>query len=138
MRWGIFWRTLKIKHDRCGPVITAAMLLHNFLVDERELSTDDSDGGEDSAYFATFTTDRMIAEDADSGANIDGAEWLHPLVLCNQAGRPPGRPTTTQQTSRLEGEEIRGNLARTLAAARMQRPVDASWKRNQCGHVYAN
>jgi hypothetical protein len=139
MRWGIFWRTLKMKHKRCGPVIMAAMLLHNFLVDERELSTAEGDGGDsgDSAYFATFTTDRMIAEDADSGADTDGAEWLNPLVVCNDAGRPPGRPTATQQSSRLQGEEIRGNLARALAAARMQRPVDASWKRNQCGHVYA-
>jgi hypothetical protein len=122
-----------MKLERCGPVIMAAMLVHNFLVDERELSTAEEDDG-DLAYFATFTSERMIAEDAASGA---GAERLNPLVVCNDAGRPPGRPYATQQTARLEGEAIRDNLARDLAAARMQRPIDASWKRNECGLVYA-
>ena len=129
MRWGIFWRTFKMKHQRCGRVIMAAMLVHNFIVDERELSTAEGDG--DSAYFATFSSERMISEDADSGTDAAGAEMLNPLVVSNDARRPRGRPNSTQQTARLEGEVIRDNLARDLAAAQMQRPIDASWKRNQ-------
>ena len=35
MRWGIFWRTLKFDLDVNGPIINAAMLLHNFLIEER-------------------------------------------------------------------------------------------------------
>ena len=124
-----------MKHKRCGPVINAAMLVHNFLVDERELSAAECNG--DAAYFATFTSERMVAEDDVSGTDADCAEGLNPLVVCNDAGRPPGRPKATQQTVRLEGEAIRDDLARDLAAARMQRPINASWKRNQCGHVYA-
>jgi hypothetical protein len=36
MRWGIFWRKLTFSIEQIGKIINAAMLLHNFLVDERE------------------------------------------------------------------------------------------------------
>jgi hypothetical protein len=36
MRWGIFWRTLQFDILKVGDIIKAAMLLHNFIVDERE------------------------------------------------------------------------------------------------------
>ena len=36
MRWGILWRKLRFDIQCVGKVVTTAMLLHNFLVDERE------------------------------------------------------------------------------------------------------
>lgn len=36
MRWGIFWRTLQFDIVKIGNIIEAAMLLHNFIINERE------------------------------------------------------------------------------------------------------
>jgi hypothetical protein len=48
MRWGIFWRPLRFKLHQCGDIINAALLLHNFLVNERETGSDDN-------YFKNFS-----------------------------------------------------------------------------------
>jgi hypothetical protein len=51
MRWGILWRKLLFYIQGVRKIVTAAFLLHNFLVDERESNlgfhSDDAD------YFQT-------------------------------------------------------------------------------------
>jgi hypothetical protein len=37
IRWGIFWRTLLFDLLMCGIIILVAMLLHNFIINERTL-----------------------------------------------------------------------------------------------------
>jgi hypothetical protein len=37
MRWGIFWRRLCFNPTKVGSIIHCAMLLHNFIVEEREM-----------------------------------------------------------------------------------------------------
>jgi hypothetical protein len=53
MRWGIFWRKLLFDVMDIGNVITSAVLLHNFLVDRREM--DVALNVEDANYFQTFS-----------------------------------------------------------------------------------
>jgi DDE superfamily endonuclease len=36
MRWGILWRTLAFELKKCGKIIQVCMLLHNFIVENRE------------------------------------------------------------------------------------------------------
>jgi hypothetical protein len=50
MRWGIFWRTLRFDLPMYGDIILATMLLHNFIIDEREGAKDP----EDSNFFERF------------------------------------------------------------------------------------
>lgn len=52
MRWGILWRKLLFDIQDVSKVVTAAMLLHNFLVDERE--SDLGFNSEDADYFRNF------------------------------------------------------------------------------------
>lgn len=64
MRWGIFWRPLRFNLDDCGKIVNAAMLLHNFLIDQRE---------DDTAYFQSFSGDgsrlllgRLVPKELDN------------------------------------------------------------------------
>lgn len=52
MRWGIFWRTLQFDVLKVGHIIKAAMLLHNFIVNEREAN---GFREEDAAFFHEFS-----------------------------------------------------------------------------------
>jgi hypothetical protein len=80
MRWGIFWWTIQLGLPRTGKVINAAMLVHNFLCDKRE---------ESSNIFLTFNV-RQMYEDCDLIGNTRDAEQLMALVTDNDADRPPG------------------------------------------------
>ena len=58
MRWGVFWRTLRFDSIlKSGNVILAAMLLHNFIVENR-LAKKNTD---DEIYFRNFTTEQNTA-----------------------------------------------------------------------------
>lgn len=48
MRWGSFWRTLSFDLKKCGRVIQAAVLLHNYITENREQTS------LDSAHFREF------------------------------------------------------------------------------------
>ena len=117
--------------DRYSPVIKAAMLLHNFLVDERE--EDFAAATEDHRYFSSFNAERLVAEDDTTDPD---AEMRRALVTDNDAPRPSGRPSHDQLDSRAKGEEFRDNLARELAHAGLQRPTNNSWARNEYGHAH--
>jgi len=117
---------------KVGPVIKAAMLLHNFLVDERE--QDSVLAAEDHHYFTSFNAQRMVEEDDSLDPH---SETRRALVTDNDAHRPSGRPSNSELQSRERGEEVRNNLARDLANAGLQRPKNRNWTRNEYGHVYA-
>ena len=91
MRWGIFWRPLRMNLTQSGRIIGAAMLLHNFLVAKR-----DSD---DIHYFKTFAASNVdeIRNSSDNGEDDDND------VICfvsdYEAPRPPGRKTNTMKAS---------------------------------------
>jgi hypothetical protein len=52
MRWGIFWRKLQFDIVQAGDIIKAAMLLHNFIIDEREAKGFHE---EDASFFREFS-----------------------------------------------------------------------------------
>jgi len=112
-------------------VIKKAILLHNFLVDEREEGI--AAATEDHRYFSSFNAERLVAEDDTTDPE---AELRRALVMDNDAPRPIGCPSNDQLDSRAKGEEFRDNLARKLAHnAGLQRPTNSSWTRNEYGHV---
>jgi hypothetical protein len=126
MRWGIFWRTLKFEITECGNIINAAMLLHNFLVDERLKSGDD----DDMTYFSTFCTDTLLTD-----SNTNETE-LAALVVDNGVPRPGGRPTNADRVSKARGELLREKVTAELWDAGKQRVLRDDYIRNPYGHVY--
>jgi hypothetical protein len=125
MRWGIFWKAIRLGLTRTGKVINAAMLLHNFLCDERE----------DMAMFSTFSTQQMY-DDCNIIGNTHEAEQLLALVIDNDAVRPPGRQLHFSLELRKAGIKMRDELAMYLYDKKLRRPQNPSWKRNEYGHLY--
>ena len=53
MQFGIFWCTLRFDIKQAGDIVNAAGLLHNFILEERELSDDDTPDS-DKTLFQNF------------------------------------------------------------------------------------
>ena len=70
MRWGLFWRPLRFKLSHCGQIINAALLLHNFLVNERDTGSDDN-------YFKNFSMASVIEEQQlqENAAQLSGTHY---------------------------------------------------------------
>ena len=94
MRFGLFWRTLKMNLEDVGDIVNAAALLHNFIVDERE--GDNVDGFEDSAFFELFSDNliQSLDEPVIPMTNIRRVETPHVVVTDNNEPNPGGRPTS--------------------------------------------
>jgi hypothetical protein len=58
MRFGIFWRPLRFDLVRVGPIIKAAVLLHNFL----KMREKQSSARTDFIYFSSFSVDNIAEE----------------------------------------------------------------------------
>jgi len=129
MRWGIFWRTLKFDLDVHGRIINAAMLLHNFLIEERMQSQENID----DSYFNTFNFDFMMSE---SGS--DELEDLTALVTDTDAPRVGGRPTNDQLQQREKGEQLRLDITYNLNAEGLVRLIDGGISRNSYGMLYVS
>jgi hypothetical protein len=103
------------------------MLIHNFLVDEREDSTE---------VFSNFNVQRMYEDSDIIGGNTREAEQLLALVMENDADRPPGWPVNFSAELRKAGIATRDNIALYLYGKDLRRPKNPGWKRNAYGHVY--
>jgi len=91
MRWGIFWRSLRFDLRKCGVIIQAAMLLHNFIIDERHGQPHNDC---DRAFFESFSIDRS-QESQRRQTQLTG-EQPRALVTDNNEPRPPGRSTDVE------------------------------------------
>ena len=69
MQWGIFWRMLKFDLTHCGPIIEAAMHLHNFLVDECEASA--ALASSNAGYFSGFSAAQIVEQDDNMDPNAE-------------------------------------------------------------------
>ena len=138
MRWGIFWRTLTFDIHRVGKIISAAVLLHNFIVDERILADaniDDPDS--DDNLFKSFSYATVDYLDSPQSLDIErNTELPVPLVTDNNEPHVGGRPTEIAQRSKTESYELRKTLTVLLAARGMDRPSQPGFKYNHCGMVY--
>ena len=130
MRWGIFWRPLRFKLSHCGQIINAALLLHNFLVNERESASDDN-------YFKNFSMESVLEEE-QMQENADFSEPPLPIVLETESQRGAGRPTLAQQDSKSKGSILRDSLMLELGANGYKRPSRSGTRYNALGHVYVD
>ena len=132
MRWGLFWRTLKFSLYSAGDIIKAAMLLHNFLVDERE---DESDP-EDVEYFRDFSFADLSEDEVPSLLRRPTNEVPDALVTDNNEPRPRGRPSCGDAVLKARAEKLRENLLLSLSLNGKVRPQRKGTKYNKYGHVY--
>lgn len=128
MRWGIFWRPLRFKLSRCGDIINAALLLHNFLVNERETASDDN-------YFKDFSMESVVQEEQMQEGRF--SEPALPFVLETESQRSaPGRPSMEQQESKSKGKSIQHSLMLELSHNGYARQTTSATRYNALGHVY--
>jgi DDE superfamily endonuclease len=126
MRWGIFWRRLCFGVSKVGHIIQSAMLLHNFIVDERETAA----GQVDNHFFENFEYDESRSTAASH------SEPPEALVTDNDEPKPAGRPDKRKDDLKKLGEELRTTLTVNLAARAYVRPQQAGMTYNKHGHVY--
>jgi hypothetical protein len=133
MRWGIFWRTLWFDLPMCGDIILAAMLLHNFIIDEREGAKDTND----SNLFERFYINEH--KEIQQRLSTKTGERPSAMVSDNNEPKPPGRPVwcfDKEQELEILGEEVRDRLALALVQAGLCRPVQDGMEYNSYGHIY--
>ncbi len=125
MRWGIFWRPLRMSLKQNGRIIDAAMLLHNFLVAKQD--------SHDIHYFKTFaghTTDKIR----------NSLESEDDEVICivsdKEEPRPRGRKSNDMKASASKAEILRRFLMFSLGDEGKHRPCHASMKINAYGNIY--
>jgi hypothetical protein len=131
MRWGIFWRRLNFGARKVGAIIQAAMLLHNFILNEREIdATGEIDAKIDSSYFQNFAFDES---ELSRQAHSDPPEAL---VTDNDEPKPRGRLDKRKEELKVLGVKLRETLTINLAAKGYVRPLQMGMKYNSHGHVY--
>lgn len=128
MRWGILWRKLLFDIEDVGRIITAATLLHNFLVDERE--SDVSINTEDANYFQNFSL-REQDERAPVSTEVPSA-----VATDNNEPHPGGRPTSLMANHQARGRLRREQLTHHLYGNRRGRPMQTRMEFNAYGQVY--
>jgi len=132
MRWGLFWRALRFDSvGKCGRVIYAAMLLHNFIVESR-MSSNRPD--EDEAHFRNFSTESRSAAQLRLTAITNEAPRA--LVTDNNEPRPTGRPSTCEKALMEHGKSLQNALMLSLAKGNLKRPMESGMKHNDEGHIY--
>jgi hypothetical protein len=108
---GLFWRKLQMDLSSVGDILSAAALLHNFIVDERD---------EDSLdYFASFNHGNLTSESED----FQSSDTPMATVTGNNEQKPPGRHITHDKESKDRGTTMRRTIAWTLQELGLTRPV---------------
>jgi hypothetical protein len=126
MRWGIFWKKLQMDIGAVGEVVSAAGLLHNFIIDQRTEEDDEE-------YFSSFSHSSL---QADGNENNHDHEVPVAMVTGNEQPRPAGRPTVNDRVSRENGKSLRRYIAWNLDANNLTRPNQHGFKYNSYGMVY--
>jgi hypothetical protein len=126
MRWGIFWRTLQFDILKVGHIIKAAMLLHNFIVNEREAK---GFREEDAKFFYEFSLN-------EQDLHNETAEMPSVVATDNNEPHPGGRPSLSEAQLQEQGETIRNGISTTLYGRGLRRPVSDDMQFNQYGQVY--
>ncbi len=128
MRWGILWRKLRFDIQCVGKVVTTAMLLHNFLVDERESFP--SFNIDEAEYFRRFSLREqddlaLVSTEAPSAVATDNNEF-----------HPGGRPNSSMMNHQARGKQKREQLTAELYGSGNTRPMQQTMEYNAYGQVY--
>ena len=107
--------------------MTVALLLHNFLVDERESDLDFN--SDDAHYFQTFSL-----REQDERVEVS-TEAPSTVATDNNEPRPGGRPTLLTANHQARGRMRREQLTHHLYGSRLGRPMQTRMEYNAYGQV---
>jgi DDE superfamily endonuclease len=127
MRWGIFWRKLLFNIRKSAVIVQVTMLLHNFIIDNRENISMDTD------YFEHFD---IPVDPMQDHITEQTGEAPHAVATDNNEPRPAGRPAYDDLKLRDLGISIRERLTVKLAVHDMRRPLLHNMHYNSHGHIY--
>ena len=138
MRFGIFWRTLRFDIKQAGDIVNAAGLLHNFILEERELADDDTPDSDKTLFqsFSQTTMNYLDEPQADRNLISSPTEPAIAIVSDNNEPSSGGRPTTAALQSKQEGALLRDILKLHLEIHNKKRPKQKNFKYNDYGMVY--
>ena len=106
MRWGLFWRTLLFDLKKSTRIIQAAMLLQNFIIDNRDSPE------EDMSYFRNFSVNMDSIQAALT--QLTG-EMPRAVVTDNNEPGRRGRRSKHEEEMRMKGVGVRSRLTVKLA-----------------------
>ena len=113
MRFGIFWCPIRFPLVKAREIITATMLLHNFLIEIRlENRLVDR---YDTNYFMNFSVNTMV----ELSDNL--SDKLDCLLVDAGEERPRGRPSYAELYWKEQGNELRDAIAFNLQRANVPR-----------------
>ena len=111
-----------------GKVVTAAMLLHNFLIDKQE--SNPSFNVEEAEYFCRFSL-----RDQDERARVS-TEAPSAVATDNNEPHPGGRPNSSMIDHQARGKRKRDQLTDELYGRGRGRPMEQRMEYNSYGQVY--
>lgn len=103
------------------------MLLHNFIVDEREAGD-----SEDRRFFSNFD---IAMDRSQRTVSRKSGELPRALVTDNNEPKTVGRNTLEENEPKKQGEEVRHRLVVKLAAHGRRRPMQWDMECNDCGNT---
>jgi len=131
MQWGIFWHSLRFNLRKNALIIRTAMLLHNFIVDQRRGEPSDDF---DRSYFQNFRIDNMLA--TQQRLTRSTGEQARAIVSDNEEPRTGGWPSNQEAKFRRQGDRIRNGNVLKLATYNFRRPMQSNMRLNKQGLVY--
>lgn len=138
LRWGIFWRPLKVKMANQPAVINACARLHNLIVTRRD-GLDDPDVFSPASPSASNEEMRFFADSfaTTSSEGFSGSEEAaFPLVTDNGESAGAGRPTLEESELREIGVRMREHVCQELHDNGLVRKSKGEPVMNEFGHVY--
>ena len=146
MRFGIFWRALNMDLRQAGDIISAASLIHNFIVDERKenaaISVVRETEIDEDEFFQNFsvqavnsldTVDQLMENFEEQRTHF---EFPDPNCSDNNEPHDGGRPSKDRLESKAIGKKIRQLLTLHLDIVGRKRPTQKGYKYNDLGMVY--
>ena len=127
MRWGIFWCRLQFDIAQPDNIIKAAMLLHNFIIDEREKKGFHK---EEVAYFNNFSLQDLDSHQKESD-KVPSA-----VATNNNEPNPGGRPLMSAMALQQSGECLCDSIMHTLFAHNLGCPMTNGMMFNEEGQLY--
>jgi len=130
MWFGIYWCTLCFDIKLAGNIVNAAGLLHNFILEERELDDDDTPNLDKTLFqnFSQSPINYLDEPQADPELLSSPTESVIVIASDNNKLFGGGRPLMAALQSKQEGEWLKEILKLHLDMHRKKRPKQ---KKNQ-------
>jgi hypothetical protein len=130
-----------------GQIISAAALVHNFIIDSREgVDEDPLDVFDEEAYFQQFSAntvaelDNSLFEGTHSTRplGVEPLEHAAAIVTDNNEPNPGGRRTVASINSKKDGYRLRSLITLHLSLYECFCPKQKGFKYNDAGMIYMN